>query len=141
MLPIWGGLYLEGLIHGRAYFRNFTVSSVTIHGPYTPSDKQVLSDIFGSCRRYPTINSSAKSVETVKTTSYKENIACEARSAVKSPPVVKSSPPIVKRSRPFPFDAVWSEAAYPVVQNYMQGAPRCQTLTERVRRHQDKVIS
>ena len=96
--------------------------------PDTPSDKQVLSDIFGSCRRYPTINSSAKSVETVKTTSYKENIACEARSAVKSPPVVKSSPPIVKRSRPFPFDAVWSEAAYPVVQNYMQGAPRCQTL-------------
>ena len=96
--------------------------------PDTPSDKQVLSDIFGSCRRYPTINSSAKSVETVKTTSYKENIACEARSAVKSPPVVKSSPPIVKRSRPFPFDTVWSEAAYPVVQNYMQGAPRCQTL-------------
>ena len=42
--------------------------------PDTPSDKQVLSDIFGSCRRYPTINSSAKSVETVKTTSYKENI-------------------------------------------------------------------
>ena len=86
--------------------------------PDTPSDKQV----------YPTINSSAKSDETVKTTSYKENIACEARSAVKSPPVVKSSPPIVKRSRPFPFDTVWSEAAYPVVQNYMQGAPRCQTL-------------
>ncbi|CAH3154550.1 unnamed protein product [Porites lobata] len=76
--------------------------------PDTPSDKQVLSDIFGSCRRYPTINSPAKSVETVKTT-------------------MKSSPPIVKRSRPFPFDTVWSEAAYPVVQNYMQGAPRCQT--------------
>ena len=96
--------------------------------PDTAANKQVLSDIFGSCHRYPTINSSAKSVETVETTSYKENIACEARSAVKSPPVVKSSPPIVKRSRPFPFDAVWSEAAYPVVQNYMQGAPRCQTL-------------
>ena len=95
--------------------------------PDTPSDKQVLSNIFGSCRRYPIINSSAKSVETVKTTSYKANIACEARSAVKSPPVVKSSPPIVKRSRSFPFDTVWSEAAYPVVQNYMQGAPRCQT--------------
>ena len=29
--------------------------------PDTPSDKQVLSDIFGSCRRYPTINRSAKS--------------------------------------------------------------------------------
>ena len=96
--------------------------------PDTPSDKQVLSNIFVSSRRYPTINSSAKSVETVKTTSYKENIACEARSAVKSPPVVKSSLPIVKRTRPFPFDTVWSEAAYPVVQNYMQGAPRCQTL-------------
>ena len=82
--------------------------------PDTPSDKQVLSDIYGSCRRYPTINSSAKSVETVKTTSYKENIACEARSAVKSPPAV--------------FDSAWSKAAYPVVQNYMQGAPRCQTL-------------
>ena len=25
MLPVWGGLYLEGLIHGGAYFRNFTV--------------------------------------------------------------------------------------------------------------------
>ena len=24
-LPLWGGLYLEGLIHGGAYFRNFTV--------------------------------------------------------------------------------------------------------------------
>ena len=24
---IWRGLYMEGLIHGRAYFRNFTVSS------------------------------------------------------------------------------------------------------------------
>ena len=35
--------------------------------PDTPSDKQVLSDIFCSCRRYPTINSSTKSVETVKT--------------------------------------------------------------------------
>ena len=31
----------------------------------TPSDKQVLSDIFGSFRRYPTINSSPKSDETV----------------------------------------------------------------------------
>ena len=93
----------------------------------TLSDKQVLIDIFGSCRRYPTINSSAKSVETVKTTSYKENIACEVRSVVKSPPVVKSSPQIVKTSRPFPSNSVWSEAAYPVVQNYMQGAPRCQT--------------
>ena len=65
--------------------------------PDTPSDEQVLSGIFGSCRRYPTIISSAKLVETVKTTSYKENIACEARSAVKSPPVVKPSPPIVKK--------------------------------------------
>ena len=46
--------------------------------PGTAANKQVLSDIFGSCRRYPTINSSAKSVETVKTTSYEENIACEA---------------------------------------------------------------
>ena len=84
--------------------------------PDTPSDKQVLSDIFCSCRRYPTINSSTKSVETVKTISYKENISCEARSTVKSPLVVKSSPPIAKRSRPFPFDSVWSEAAYPDVQ-------------------------
>ena len=24
-LPVWGGLYLEGLIQGGAYFRNFTV--------------------------------------------------------------------------------------------------------------------
>ena len=24
-LPAWGGLYLEGLIHGGAFFRNFTV--------------------------------------------------------------------------------------------------------------------
>ena len=24
-LPLWGGLYFEGLIHGGAYFRNFTV--------------------------------------------------------------------------------------------------------------------
>ena len=24
-LPVWGGLYLEVLIHGGAYFRNFTV--------------------------------------------------------------------------------------------------------------------
>ena len=23
--PVWGGLYLEGLIHGGAYFQNFTV--------------------------------------------------------------------------------------------------------------------
>ena len=26
-LPVWGGLYLEGLIHGGAYFRNLTVTS------------------------------------------------------------------------------------------------------------------
>ena len=26
-LRFWGGLYLEGLIHGGAYFRNFTVCS------------------------------------------------------------------------------------------------------------------
>ena len=50
--------------------------------PDTPNDKQVLSDIFGSCRRYPTINSSAKSEETVKTTRNKQNIASEARSSV-----------------------------------------------------------
>ena len=42
--------------------------------PDTPSDKQILSDIFGSCLRYLTVNSSAKSDETVKTTSCKENI-------------------------------------------------------------------
>ena len=88
-----------------------------------PSDKQVLSDVFGSCRRYLTITSSAKSDETVIMTSYNENIACEARSAVKSPPVVKSSPLIAKTSWPFPFYSVWSEVAYPIVQNYMQGAP------------------
>ena len=28
-LPDWGGLYLEGLIHGGAYFRNFTVVGST----------------------------------------------------------------------------------------------------------------
>ena len=27
-LPVWGGLYLEGLIHGGAYLRNFTVRHV-----------------------------------------------------------------------------------------------------------------
>ena len=91
--------------------------------PDAPSDKQVLSDVFGSCRRYLTITSSAKSDETVIMTSYNENIACEARSAVKSPPVVKSSPLIAETSWPFPFYSVWSEAAYPIVQNYMQGAP------------------
>ena len=26
VLRFWGGLYLEGLIHGGAYFRNFTVA-------------------------------------------------------------------------------------------------------------------
>ena len=25
-LPVWGGLYLEGLLHGEDYFRKFTVS-------------------------------------------------------------------------------------------------------------------
>ena len=25
VLPVWGGLYLEGLIHGGAYFWNFLV--------------------------------------------------------------------------------------------------------------------
>ena len=37
MLSIWGGggLYLEGLLHGGAYFRNFTVTSEnkTTHTP------------------------------------------------------------------------------------------------------------
>ena len=33
--------------------------------PDTPSDKQVLSDIFGSCRRYPTINSSGSELEQI----------------------------------------------------------------------------
>ena len=27
---IWRGLYMEGLIHGGAYFQNFTVSSSSI---------------------------------------------------------------------------------------------------------------
>ena len=51
-------------------------------------------------------NSSAKSDETVETTSNKENVACEARSSVKLPPVVKYTPQIAKKSRPFPFNAV-----------------------------------
>ena len=29
-LRFWGGLYLEGLIHGEAYFRNFTVYNLRI---------------------------------------------------------------------------------------------------------------
>ena len=32
-LQVWGGLYLEGLIHGGACFRNFTVSFI-IHSKY-----------------------------------------------------------------------------------------------------------
>ena len=35
------------------------------------------------------------------------------------PPVVKSTQQIAKKSRPFPFDAVWSEAAY----LYARGTP------------------
>ena len=98
--------------------------------PDTPRDEQVLSDIFGSCLRYPTIiNSSAESDETFETTSNKKDIACEARSSVKLPAVVKSSPQIARKSRPFPFDAVWSEAAYSAVQNYIQGASCCQSPT------------
>ena len=62
-----------------------------LQSPRQASNKQVLSDIFGSCRRYSTINSSVKSDETVKTTSYKENITCEARSAVKSSPQISKS--------------------------------------------------
>ena len=55
------------------------ISSLTIaNRPDTPSDKQVLSYIFGSCRRYPSINSFAKSDETVGTISNKKNIAREA---------------------------------------------------------------
>ena len=42
---------------------------IFVDNPDTPSYKEVLSDIFGSCRRYPTINSSAKSDETVETIS------------------------------------------------------------------------
>ena len=30
-LTILGGLYLEGLIHGGAYFRNFTVTKIPDH--------------------------------------------------------------------------------------------------------------
>ena len=37
-LPVWGayiwrGLCMEGLIHGGAYFRNFTVTVQTYHTP------------------------------------------------------------------------------------------------------------
>ena len=42
--------------------------------PDTPSDKKVLSGIFGSSRRYLTINNSAKSGETVETTSNGETL-------------------------------------------------------------------
>ena len=42
--------------------------------PDTPSDKKVLSGIFGSSRRYLTINNSAKSDETVETTSNGETL-------------------------------------------------------------------
>ena len=31
-LRVWGALYLEGLIHGGAYFRNFTVKRKTPTG-------------------------------------------------------------------------------------------------------------
>ena len=37
-LTVWGGLYLEGLIHGGAYFRNFTV---VLQLPRTPLDHLV----------------------------------------------------------------------------------------------------
>ena len=29
-LRVWGGLYLEGLMHGGAYFRNFTLVSKVV---------------------------------------------------------------------------------------------------------------
>ena len=37
MLPVWGGLYLEGLICGGAYFQNFTVlHNYTYKNEYLP---------------------------------------------------------------------------------------------------------
>ena len=34
-----GGLYLEGLKHGGAYFRNFTVRSLSLLSPFTMVNK------------------------------------------------------------------------------------------------------
>ena len=36
-LRVWWGLYLEGLIHGGAYFRNFTVPFFEIKTPFLSS--------------------------------------------------------------------------------------------------------
>ena len=86
--------------------------------PDTPGNKQVLSDIFGLCRVYPSINKSMKSAdEKVETINTQAATLCEAKRPLHSP-------------RPKTFDLVWSETTWPAVKNFMQDASFLKALPE-----------
>ena len=90
--------------------------------PDTAGNKQVLSDIFGCCRVYPSINKSLKQEETVETINPVKNTKAVTSSTTTKCPV--------QPSMPKPFDLVWSEIAWPALQNLLQGAPYCKHLPE-----------
>ena len=71
--------------------------------PDTAENKQVLSDIFGCCRVYPSINKSLKPEETVETINPVKNTKAVTSSTTTKCPV--------QPSKPKPFDLVWSEIA------------------------------
>ena len=83
--------------------------------PATPGNKQVLSDIFGSCRVYPCVNKSSKPEET----GLPRNLAETASSASQ-----------YSRRQHRLFDLVWSDASWPAVPNFTQDAPFLKTLPE-----------
>ena len=80
-----------------------------------PGNRQVLSDVFGSCRVYPTISKSLKPEEKVEANSLKDLEI-----------IASCATQFSRRTHKY-FDFVWSEASWPAVQNYMQQAPHCKT--------------
>ena len=86
--------------------------------PNTPGNRQVLSEVFGSCPVYPTINKSLKPEEKVETNPPK-NLEITASCATQ----------FSRRTHKY-FDLVWSTESWPAVQNYIQQAPHCKIIPE-----------
>ena len=80
--------------------------------PNTPGNRQGLSEVFGCCRVYPTINKSLKPEEKVEANPPKD-LKITASCATQ-----------FSRGTHKYFDLVWYPASWPAVQNYIQQAPQ-----------------
>lgn len=87
--------------------------------PDTAANKQVLSDIFGSCRVYPSINKTLKPEGEVESIPPKDLIVPPKYAEAKS-----------STRKPKPFDLDWCGMTWPALQNYLHGAPYLKAIPE-----------